>query len=111
MGILHCPAWQDFRSFGCTLQRLETYSFPGNVGELKRMIERAFSTATESELSQILPLELAAEVLPVLDLFDGTLTEFVSFEVYQRKYIQLVLDSAGGKVSGPGGANDHPVHT
>ena len=83
-----------------TLRRLEAYSFPGNVRELESLIERAFSTATEGDL----PLVLPPDTLPVLDLFDGTLTEFVSFEEYQRKYIQFVLDSVGGKVSGPGGA-------
>ncbi|WP_116124352.1 sigma 54-interacting transcriptional regulator [Lewinella sp. IMCC34183] len=95
-----------------TVNRLEAYDFPGNVGELKRLIERAFITATEGVLPVIVPPDMpapggsASQAPPVLDLFDGTLTAFVSFEEYQRRYIQLVLDSTGGKVSGPGGAAD-----
>ncbi|WP_116105121.1 sigma 54-interacting transcriptional regulator [Lewinella sp. IMCC34191] len=91
-----------------TLQRLEAYSFPGNVRELQTLVERAFTTAHEGPppLAPEVPAvgDPRTEALPVLDLFDGTLTEFVSFEAYQRKYIQLVLASTGGKVSGSGGA-------
>ena len=32
------------------------------------------------------------------------LTQFVSFETYQRKYLIRVLDSTEGQVSGAGGA-------
>ena len=88
-----------------TLERIREYAFPGNVRELENMVERAFIISSGETLPLILPQQdTAANSTPVLDLFDGTLTEFLSFEEYQRKYIQLVLDSTGGKVSGKGGA-------
>ncbi len=101
---------------GTTLRRILDYSFPGNVRELENMVERAFIIASGKLLPLTLPPEAetaAAELAqPVLDLFDDTLTEFLTFEDYQRRYIQLVLDSTDGKVSGAGGAaeilNIHP---
>ena len=88
-----------------TLERIKEYAFPGNVRELENMVERAFIITSGNTLPLALPQhEPVQKETPVLDLFDGTLTEFLSFEEYQRKYIQLVLDSTGGKVSGKGGA-------
>ena len=88
-----------------TLERIREYAFPGNVRELENMVERAFIISSGETLPLALPRQGAsAKQTPVLDLFDGTLTEFLSFEEYQRKYIQLVLDSTNGKVSGKGGA-------
>ncbi len=88
-----------------TLDRIKQYEFPGNVRELENMVERAFIITSGGTLPLALPQhEPDQPETPVLDLFDGTLTEFLSFEEYQRKYIQLVLDNTGGKVSGKGGA-------
>ena len=89
-----------------TLERIREYAFPGNVRELENMVERAFIISSGETLPLALPQQqnTSTDSTPVLDLFDGTLTEFLSFEEYQRKYIQLVLDSTGGKVSGKGGA-------
>lgn len=89
-----------------TLERIKGYDFPGNVRQLENMVERAFVIADGQTLPLTVPQgrEPALEASPVLELFDGTLTEFLSFDEYQRKYIQMVLDSTGGKVSGKGGA-------
>ena len=87
-----------------TLDRLRAYSFPGNIRELENMVERAFIISGESRLHITVPPNERSESIPVLDVVDGQLTEFMSFEAYQRKYIELVLESTGGKVSGPGGA-------
>ncbi len=87
-----------------TLDRLETYDFPGNVRELENMVERAFVVSGENDLRITLPSGDRNGSKPVLDIFDGQLTEFLTFEEYQRKYIKLVLKSTGGKVSGKDGA-------
>lgn len=91
-----------------TLARVAEYNFPGNVRELENMVEHAFIVSSGKLLPLAVPSPQAEPVSdaikPVLDVFDGTLTEFLSFDEYQRKYIQLVLDSTAGKVSGPGGA-------
>lgn len=85
-----------------TLLRLQTYAYPGNLWELESMVERAFIGTSNG----VLPIQVPPDGNPgpTLNVFDGRLTEFLPFEEYQRKYIQLVLDSTGGKVSGEGGA-------
>ncbi len=89
-----------------TLDRIMEYDFPGNVRELETIVERAFIVASGKLLPLTVPQQKGAAVTdsPLLDLFDGTLTEFLSFDDYQRKYIELVLKSTGGRVSGKGGA-------
>ena len=88
-----------------TLNRLKSYRFPNNDRELEQMIERAFVVNGGGTLPLFIPLEEVLDIpRPVLDVFDGRLTEFLSLEEYQRKYIELVLESTNGKVSGKNGA-------
>ena len=87
-----------------TLSRLRRYDFPGNVTELEIMVEQALSVSDGDGLEIVAPSPVAPVDRPVLDLIDGQLTELLSFDDYQRKYIQLVLERTGGKVSGEGGA-------
>ncbi len=90
---------------GIALQKLKAHSFPGNVRELENMIERAFIVTASGPLSIPLP-EAYHPILqsPVLDVDDKLLTDFLSIEEHQRRYILRVLEHTGGKVSGPGGA-------
>ncbi len=92
-----------------TLRHLEAYSFAGNVRELEGMVQHAYlAAAGESPPPSSLKTTDGdrGEKTPELNLFDGMLTEFIFFEDYQRKYLQRVLDSVEGKVSGTGGAAD-----
>ncbi|WP_157974573.1 sigma 54-interacting transcriptional regulator [Lewinella sp. IMCC34183] len=88
-----------------TLVRLMKYEFPGNVAELESMVERAFIVGKKGTIElpeSVLPTD--GSYRPVLDLFDGRLTEFLPLADYQKKYIELVLESTGGRVSGKNGA-------
>ncbi len=88
-----------------TLRSLKDYHFPGNIRELEHIVERAFIVSSGGSLPIRLPNDNTGQVSkPVLDVFDGRLTEFLSLEEYQRQYIQLVLESTDGKVSGKNGA-------
>ncbi|WP_198661614.1 sigma 54-interacting transcriptional regulator [Lewinella sp. IMCC34183] len=89
-----------------SLRHLQAYHFPGNIRELEQIVERAYILAAGGLPPQPQPTKASRHPgkPPELNLFDGMLTEFVAFEEYQRKYLQRVLDSAAGKVSGEGGA-------
>ena len=87
-----------------TIDHLRQYDFPGNVAELENMVERAVMETKDGKL-RIFPHDTDKEAeRPLLHVFDGQITQFLSFEEYQRKYIELVLKSTDGKVSGAGGA-------
>ena len=86
------------------MRRLQDYSYPGNVKELEGIIKRAFRDGEGENLLITLPERHTNSDKPLLDVFDGMLTEFLSLDEYQRKYIELVLEATDGKVSGPNGA-------
>ena len=87
-----------------TMRRLRNYSYPGNIKELESMIKQAFLDTRGDKLLIDIPLRQKDAGKPLLDVFDGMLTEFLSLDEYQRKYIELVLEATDGKVSGPNGA-------
>jgi formate hydrogenlyase transcriptional activator len=97
-----------------TVDRLTTYSWPGNIRELQNVIERAVI------LSQSSVLELAHDLVPLLtsgdssttgDRSSGALTPPVSapptsttLEEMERGHIVAVLNQTSGVVEGPRGA-------
>jgi transcriptional regulator with PAS, ATPase and Fis domain len=72
-----------------TLDALERYSYPGNVRELRNIIERAVVTGAPPE---ILPSDLPAHVRD-----SGGVTRKMSLEQMERAYIAEVLDYTRGK--------------
>lgn len=89
------------------LEILKDYSFPGNVRELENIIERAFIVSSGNNLPIKVPGENGVmEDSPKLDVFEGHLSQFLSLEDHQRRYVELVLQHTDGKVSGMDGAAD-----
>ncbi|MEL7001844.1 MAG: sigma 54-interacting transcriptional regulator [Bacteroidota bacterium] len=80
-----------------TIDLFMRYSFPGNIRELENLIERAVIVEEGNTLfpGSWMP---ASKMAKVVD------DSFKSFEDMQKDYIQRVLVSTNGKVSGPGGA-------
>lgn len=110
---------QVCRQFGRPLARLTAaqveelrrYDWPGNVRELKNVIERAVILSQGSELRLDLslpasgpaPAQPADPAVPGAGAGDGFLTEAAMREL-QRRNLLAVLEKAGWRVSGKGGA-------
>jgi PAS domain S-box-containing protein len=88
------------------VERLRAYHWPGNVRELQNVIERAAILARNGRLFIDLPDSGPARAAPAATVQAETgaiLTEAGRRE-RDRASILAALASAGGKVSGPGGA-------
>ncbi len=82
---------------------LKAYPWPGNIRELKNVIERSVILSGQG------PFDLNMSHQPTKSsgaerLVHRISTDKPSMEELQRRYIQLVLEDTGGKISGPGGA-------
>jgi len=77
------------------MERLKSYDWPGNVRELRNMVERALILCTGPTL-KISP--------PVSSSIGGE--QKVTLDEVQRRHILKVLETARGRIRGPGGAAD-----
>jgi transcriptional regulator with GAF, ATPase, and Fis domain len=77
--------------------KLMAYDWPGNVRELENVMERTVLLSTGEDLDFRLPAD-GRSVSG--SLFSG----YPTLNEVQRRYIEIVLESVGGKISGPGGA-------
>ena len=78
-------------------KKLLLYNWPGNIRELKNVIERAVILSKGERLE----LNLTGETKPV-ELDEAS--ELVTLDEHQRRYIEYVLKKTGGKIYGRGGA-------
>ena len=77
-----------------TMQSLVQYPWPGNIRELRNLMERAVILSSGDILSVEIPQ--GGKI---------TVEEFKTLEDYERDYIVRVLAHTNGKVAGPGGAS------
>jgi transcriptional regulator with GAF, ATPase, and Fis domain len=77
--------------------KLRAHDWPGNVRVLENVMERTVLLSTGEELDFRLP---PGGISIASDLSVGPLT----LDEVQRRHIQHVLDTTGGKIGGPGGA-------
>jgi len=73
------------------------YRWPGNIRELKNILERAVLLSGDNQMELNLPAEVQGEA-------DHSFADSPSLEEVQRRYIRDVLKSTRGKIAGPGGA-------
>jgi transcriptional regulator with GAF, ATPase, and Fis domain len=73
------------------------YRWPGNIRELKNILERAVLLSGDNQLELNLPAEVQGKA-------DHPFADFPSLEEVQRRYIREVLRRTGGKIAGVGGA-------
>jgi formate hydrogenlyase transcriptional activator len=75
------------------LTALQHYSWPGNIRELRNVVERAIITASSNRLTIPVPQQSAAAAKRSAKLAD-----------VEREHIRSVLDSGGWRIRGTGGA-------
>ncbi|MGC3957171.1 MAG: sigma 54-interacting transcriptional regulator [Verrucomicrobiota bacterium] len=90
------------------VRRLQEYHWPGNVRELQNVIERALILATGSriDLQRALPAGVAIPAISV-ETSNGAAPRILNaaeLEAIERLNLERALESAGGKISGSGGA-------
>jgi formate hydrogenlyase transcriptional activator len=77
------------------IARLQEYSWPGNIRELRNFVERAMIVATGSELTIAVPTTSPSAHQGSAKLFD-----------VQKEHIRSVLHAARWRIRGAGGAAD-----
>ena len=76
---------------------LRRYRWPGNIRELKNILERAVLLSGDNQMELNLPAEVQGKE-------DHPFADSPSLEEVQRRYIHDVLKRTGGRIAGPGGA-------
>jgi transcriptional regulator with GAF, ATPase, and Fis domain len=86
------------------IDRLVSYDWPGNVRELENMIERALIQNRRGVLSfeALLPMTVSGDREAVQD--PGRNRALISLNEINARHIRRALETAGGKINGPGGA-------
>ena len=74
---------------------LQAYAWPGNIRELRNVVERAMITATNPRLAIAVPTGTAAAAKGSAKLID-----------VERSHIRSVLEITNWRIRGPGGAAD-----
>lgn len=88
----------EVRVSAAALDLIVAYQWPGNIRELKNIIERAIIFTHEQEiLPEHLPLELRK--FPAQPVFTGTSTEVPSLRQIEEQHISQVLKTTGNNHS------------
>jgi len=85
------------------IERLQRYSWPGNIRELQNVIERALITSNGADLNLDLPDEPSLSVIPKPSPSSVIMTDAQIREL-ERNNMQAALKATDGKLFGKGGA-------
>ncbi|KPH01758.1 Fis family transcriptional regulator [Pseudomonas sp. RIT-PI-q] len=85
------------------IERLQSYSWPGNIRELQNVIERALITSNGADLNLDLPDEPKTTV-PHQPSPSSTIMTDAQIRELERNNMQAALKAADGKLFGKGGA-------
>jgi formate hydrogenlyase transcriptional activator len=109
-------AWAFVKEFGrglgktvdsiprATLEALQRYPWPGNIRELRNVIERAMIVARSPELHVELPSPFGGADTPGFAPSAETPADGLTLDEVQRRHILAVLQKTGWRVSGKNGA-------
>ncbi|RZO02736.1 PAS domain S-box protein [Pseudomonas moorei] len=85
------------------IERLQSYSWPGNIRELQNVIERALITSNGADLNLDLPEEPKTTV-PHQPSPSSTIMTDAQIRELERNNMQAALKASDGKLFGKGGA-------
>lgn len=87
------------------IERLQHYSWPGNIRELQNVIERALITSHGADLNMDLPEELdKRESVQVAASTSASIMTDAQLRDLERNNMQAALKASNGKLFGKGGA-------
>jgi DNA-binding NtrC family response regulator len=87
--------------------KLQSYDWPGNIRELRNVIERAIIVARGNALEFDLPTAMVEPTLPIFEINGATPAEFLTEPEIQRRErenLRIVLQKTGWKIKGADGA-------
>jgi transcriptional regulator with GAF, ATPase, and Fis domain len=85
-----------------SLRRLEAHSWPGNIRELRHVVERACVLARGHAID--IGASLLATATAIAPASGGAAGGFATLEEHERVYLRQVLEATGGRVEGRRGA-------
>ena len=80
------------------IEQLKSYDWPGNIRELRNVVERSLITSPGSKF------QLADLSIEMHKSFSPPSNQKVSIDEIQQQHIQHILNQTGWKINGPGGA-------
>ena len=80
------------------MEQLKAYDWPGNIRELRNVVERSLITSPSSTF------QLADFSIEMHKSFSPPSNQMVSLDEVQQQHIQHVLNETGRKINGAGGA-------
>lgn len=86
------------------MQKLQAYTWPGNIRELQHTLERALITATNGRLQISFPESATEGKAPQMAIENNRVLSANELLQLEIDNIRRALQAAQGKVSGPGGA-------
>ena len=86
------------------LHRLQSYPWPGNVREMKSVIERAVILSTQGHLDFALPRRQEPSATETSAPVPLLANDLPTLEELKRRYIRHVLTLTQGRICGPDGA-------
>src|SRR6266446_4011485 len=85
-----------------SLRRLEAHSWPGNIRELRHVVERACVLARGHVID--IAASLLATAAAIAPAAGGAAGGFATLEEHERVYLRQVLEATGGRIEGRRGA-------
>jgi transcriptional regulator with GAF, ATPase, and Fis domain len=80
------------------MEQLKAYDWPGNIRELRNVVERSLITSSSSTF------QLADSSIEMHKTFSPPSNQTVSLDEIQQQHIQHILNETGWKINGIGGA-------